>query len=268
MGERSFDDLIDEALAAPMTGWDFSFLRGRSATTPLPWDYGSVVADLADGQPLLDLGTGGGEVLAALPARPGRTVAAEGWAPNVPVAGRRLRPLGIPVIHYLSAPENPGQDLAAGPATAGLPDRLPFRDATFGLVLSRHESFRASEVARVLAPGGHFITQQVDLHDSDDYRAALGLAADPAPDESWLAAARQQVRAAGLAEIRAERAVQQASYSDIGALAWYLLQAVPWIVPEGLAGCRPALHRLHEQMREAPFTARAYRFLLVAQKPG
>ena len=268
MTERSFEDLIAEAQATPMTGWDFGFLRGRSATTPLPWQYGAVVADHLPGEmPMLDLGTGGGEVLAGLPTRPALTVAAEGWPPAVPVAARRLRPLGIPVICYRGAPDNSDQYPVTVPA-AGPPDRLPFGDAAFGLVLSRHESFRASEVARVLAPGGYFVTQQVDLHDDDDYRTALGLAVEPGPAQSWLPQARQQVRAAGLAEERAERAVQQVSYSDVGALAWYLFQAVPWIVPEaGLAACEPALRRLHEQLREEPFTARANRFFLIARKP-
>jgi SAM-dependent methyltransferase len=186
----------------------------------------------------------------------------------VPVAARRLRPLGIPVIRYLGAPDNLDQHPVAGPAAA-LPDRLPFADDAFGLVLSRHESFRASEVARVLAPGGYFVTQQVDLHDDDDYRTALGLTSHPERAESWLPDARWQVQAAGLAEERAERAVQQVSYSDVGALAWYLVQAVPWVVPEaGLPACEPALRRLHAQLRGAPFTARAHRFLLIARKPG
>jgi SAM-dependent methyltransferase len=273
VSENTFEDLIAEALATPMTGWNFSFLRGRSATSPLPWSYRSVVAGLADGRPLLDLGTGGGEVLAALPARPARTVATEAWAPNVAVADRRLRPLGIPVVQYRSAPgnlEQPSPDDAATPsASAELPDRLPFRDAAFGLVLSRHESFRASEVARVLAPGGHFVTQQVDLHDDDDYRSALGLLREPASAESWLPEARRQVQAAGLTEIRAERADQQITYADVGALAWYLVRAVPWIVPEaGLPECQPALRRLHDQMRAAPLAVRAHRFLLVARKPA
>ncbi len=270
MSELTFETLMDEALAAPMTGWSFRFLRGRSTAAPLPWNYGAVAAGLAGDRPLLDLGTGGGEVLAGLPARPARTVATENWAPNVPVAARLLHPLGIPVVHYQAAPANLAQD--AGPGPADRPDRLPFRDGAFGLVLSRHEAFRASEVARVLGPGGHFVTQQVDLHDDDDYRAALGLAAGPAAGrpaaESWLPAARQQVRAAGLTELRAERVVQQISYADVGALAWYLVRAVPWLVPEaGLPAVRPGLRRLHDQMREAPLTVRAHRFLLVARKP-
>jgi SAM-dependent methyltransferase len=252
-------------MAAPFTGWDFSFLAGRSFSAPLSWDYAQTVAGLVDGRPMLDLGTGGGEVLANLPARPPRTVATEAWEPNVPVAARRLAPLGIPVVRYQDAAEN-GQQ-AASPAEA-LRERLPFRDGAFGLVINRHESFRGSEVARLLAPGGHFVTQQVDLHWADDFRAALDLPADAGGPDSWLPLARQQVQAAGLVVTRAAAQVGQLSFTDVGALAYYLLRAVTWIVPEAdLAACRPALRRLHEQLRDAPFSVREPRFLLVARKP-
>jgi SAM-dependent methyltransferase len=262
----SFDEFLSAAMAAPFTGWDFSFLAGRSFSAPLSWDYPQIVAELVDGRPLLDLGTGGGEVLANLPARPPRTVATEAWEPNVPVAARRLAPLGIPVVRYQDAAENGRQGMPATDAPPG--ERLPFRDGAFGLVISRHESFRASEVARLLAPGGIFVTQQVDLHWADDFRAALDLPADPGQPDSWLPLARQQVQAAGLIVTRAAAQTGQLSFTDVGALAYYLLRAVTWIVPEAdLAACRPALRRLHEQMRDAPFRVREPRFLLVARQP-
>ena len=50
------------------------------------------------------MGTGGGEGLSLFPDRAPCTVAAEAWPPNVPVAGRRLRPLGITVIQNEAAP--------------------------------------------------------------------------------------------------------------------------------------------------------------------
>jgi len=40
-------------------------------------------------------------------------------------------------------------------------ERPPLRDATFDLVLSRHEAIDPAEVDRVLTPGGTFLTQQV-----------------------------------------------------------------------------------------------------------
>jgi len=45
-------------------GWDFSYLDGRTATDPLPWDYRAVVDEhLKPSGRLLDMGTGGGEFL-------------------------------------------------------------------------------------------------------------------------------------------------------------------------------------------------------------
>jgi SAM-dependent methyltransferase len=289
LAERSFDELMDEAMRAPFEGWNFSFLRGRTEYEPLPWDYARVVGDLVGDRPLLDLGTGGGEVLSRLPARPGRTVATEAWAPNVPVAARRLGRLGIPVVQYQAAPGN----LAQGPGPGGPRERLPFRDEAFGLVISRHEAFLASEVARVLGPGGWFVTQQVDLHWADDFRAALDLPADVGGADSggadsgeassggadsggtdsvgassWLPVARRQVAAAGLVVTRARAVTVRCSFTDVGALAYYLIRAVPWVVPEaGRPESRPAFRRLHERLRDAPLRARNPHFLLVARKP-
>jgi hypothetical protein len=140
-------------MAAPFQGWDFSFLRGRSSSVPLPWDYSRAAGPAAAESPAAEQGEG-----------------------------------------------------------------LPFRDRAFGLVTSRHESFRASEVARVPAPGGRFVTQQVDLHWADDFRAALDLPVDSRAADSWLPLARQQVRAAGLVVQRAESAAGELSFTDIGAL--------------------------------------------------
>jgi hypothetical protein len=116
---------------------------------------------------LLDMGTGGGERLS------------------------RLRPLGIPVVQDEGAPDNTGQ-------TGNDRGRLPFRDGVFGLVANRHEAFRAAEVSRVLAPGGTFITEQVDFHSYDGLCTLAGLDVPQEPD-SWLPLARQQVQDAGLA---------------------------------------------------------------------
>src|SRR5215212_7366877 len=156
--------LLDEAERQPFAGWDFSWLAGRVRVERLPWDFDARVAAAARRSPdLLDMGTGGGERLSRLPVLPARTVATGGWPPNVPIAARRLRPLGIPVVHVDGAPDNvaqeqPGQDRQPAGVLCG---RLPFRDQSFRLVTNRHESFVASEVARILVPGGCFVTQQI-----------------------------------------------------------------------------------------------------------
>ena len=79
--QTSLDKLLEEADALPITGWNFSAVGDRIAITPLPWDFNKIVASHAAMAPdLLDLGTGGGEWLAGLRARPACTVATEGMA--------------------------------------------------------------------------------------------------------------------------------------------------------------------------------------------
>jgi hypothetical protein len=76
--DAEFERLIAEAEAHPFSGWDFSWLGGRTITSSLPWNYDALVLSRARTSPdLLDLGTGGGEWLAGLPHRPDRTVATE-----------------------------------------------------------------------------------------------------------------------------------------------------------------------------------------------
>src|SRR2546427_3932815 len=106
------DVLLDEAERQPFVGWDFSWLRGRLDSQPLPWDYTATVIEHARSSPdLLDLGTGGGEWLAELPYRPPRTVATEAWGPNVAIAGARLGPLGVDVVQVAPARDNTGKPL-------------------------------------------------------------------------------------------------------------------------------------------------------------
>jgi hypothetical protein len=94
----SFERLVREAMDAPFSGWDFSWLAARSRAGTLPWNYGREVARrAAAAEPMLDMGTGGGERLCRLSPRPRRTVATEAWPPNVAVAAGRLRPWPVPV---------------------------------------------------------------------------------------------------------------------------------------------------------------------------
>jgi SAM-dependent methyltransferase len=258
----TFDELVSEAAAAPFSGWDFSWLDWPQRRTGwLPWSYRREVARRAAGLagPMLDMGTGGGERLSQLPSIPPQTVACEAWPPNVPVAATRLAPLGIPVVQDEGAPDN----VVQGDGDRG---RLPFRDGAFELVANRHEAFRAREVSRVLAPGGTFVTQQVDFHSYDDLYRLLGLAAPEQPD-SWLPLARQQVREAGLIMQAAVRGEERHEFRDVGALVYYL-RVVSWAIPAySLDACRSALRAAHEAAELWPASFRQRHFMLVAAKP-
>ena len=261
--DRELRRLLTEAEARPVVGWDFSRLGPRLTSTPPPWSYDEIVLRHARESPdLLDMGTGGGEWLAALASRPRRTVATEGWEPNVNVAGDRLRPLGITVVRADPAPDNVDQDPEE---TRGL---LPFPSRSFQLVVNRHEAFVAAEVARVLVPGGVFVTQQVGV--GRGFHALLGIAAPPTPARTWnLRLATEQVTRARLRVVDGDEADEVVSFADVGALVWYL-RAIPWTIP----GFRPREHlgtleALHRRAREeGPLSVRMPAFWLEAKKPA
>ena len=214
------DELLAEAEAQPFTGWDFSWLGDRMQVER-PWDYTQIVLDAARRAPdLLDMGTGGGEWLADLPVRPRCTIATEAWPPNVAGAARHLRAVGVPVVRDEGAADNARQ--AADPPRG----RLPFRDGAFHLVVNRHEAFVAGEVARVLAPNGTFVTQQVDNANLDDLYGLLERDRVP-PDPSWLPLAVEQIAGAGLEITDARAGIETYRFSDVGALAWYVAAVGP-----------------------------------------
>jgi hypothetical protein len=149
MDQQAWIDWLHAETAVPFAGWDFSYVTrtGRMKEAPLPWNYANLVSRrLRGAESLLDMGTGGGELLSLLRPLPPRTFATEGYAPNVPVARARLEPLVVTVVE------------ADGEAD------LPFADEVFELVINRHESYRPEEVCRIMKPGACFITQQVGGH--------------------------------------------------------------------------------------------------------
>jgi SAM-dependent methyltransferase len=234
------DDLIDEAAGATFEGWDFSWLGNRSDDPKTPWRYAALVADaLTASRRALDIDTGGGDALAARAPFAGFVVATEGYAPNIPVAGARLKTVGVPLVGVESAPDNIDQDRATPSESA----HLPFRDDAFDLVLNRHSSYWPREVARVLQAGGTYLTQQRGDGD-DDLLRAFGRRIADGPDFD-LSFAVAQLTEAGFEIVRAEESLATVRFFDVGALVYYL-RAIPWIVPDfDVDADRTALHRIH-----------------------
>lgn len=256
-----FSQLLDEAERHPTQGWDFTWLANRITTSDLPWDFASIVAGLArTSRDLLDLGTGGGEWLAQLALRPARTVATEAWPPNVVIARRRLEPLGVEVREVGDVADN--NDQIDGEAYAP----LPFDDGEFHLVCSRHESFDARDVARVLARGGHFVTQQVGDGLFREFRALFDAPQStlPALTLEMLCA---QVTRWGMDVIESGESMQTVNFHDVGALTWYL-KMVPWTVPDfDVVAQRGQLERLHRDVeRSGPLLMSQSGMYLVARK--
>ena len=250
--------LLDEAEARPVEGWDFGWLGERIRIGPLPWSFDDIViAHARRSLDLLDLDTGGGEWLARLPIRPPRTVATESWPPNVAVATARLEPLGISLVQVDAAPDNVEQ---SANETRG---RLPFASESFALISNRHAAFVAPEVARVLAPTGVFLTEQVG-GDYGEFYDALSIPRPSGRGSEWTSRrATAQLERAGLHVVEAGEAQEATTFADVGAFAWYL-KAIPWVVDGfSIAAQRTRLEQLQAEM---PLTVRQPAFWLRAVK--
>ncbi len=245
-----FDQLIAAAAALPFAGWDFAAIRGRWRIGDPPWDYRRVVSShLTAAASLLDLATGGGELLASLAPLPARTSATEGHPPNLPIARRRLEPLGVKVI--------------AATGTA-----LPVPDAAFDLVINRHGAYAADEINRVLRPAGMFVTQQVGGANASALNMALSAPPPPAADWS-LDRAASQLAGAGLRITASAESPLPMAFHDIGAVVFYL-RAVPWQIPDfTVAAYADALFALHRRIEDnGAFALTAHRFLIEATVPS
>jgi SAM-dependent methyltransferase len=198
----------------PFIGWDFSYLDGRMIEEQAPWSYSSRAAELMrKASSVVDLGTGGGERLLKLQKSwPEKVVVTEEYPPNFRLATERLSPFGVQVV------DAPLTDV----------DPMPFSNGEFDLVLNRHSGFNAKDVARILAPGGIFLTQQVHGLWACDLLAVFG--AKPQWPDSTLEKYVPQLKAAGLTIINTQEWSGQLSFTDVGAIVYYL-KAVPWFVP-------------------------------------
>lgn len=237
-------------MAQPFQGWDFSYLEGRWQSSSVPWDYRGLVMDrAAQAHTMLDVGTGGGEFLSALLPLPPRTLATEAYGPNVRVAHRRLSPLGVPVVQLDDKEGN----------------LLPFANTVFDLVIDRHEGYRASEIFRILRPGGRFLTQQVGGENCMDINRALQ-EAPSAPYQFWTHAYElDQLRAAGFTILQEAEAFPPLIFRDIGALVFYL-KVVPWQVEDfSIERYREKLLQIHYNIEKfGPMVVREHRTLVEA----
>lgn len=245
----SFDDQVEAAMRVSLSGWDFSWIAHRVRDDPLPWDYAAEAEVLlANAHAALDIDTGDGDALASFDVLPPVVVATEGFAPHVPLARCRLAGRRAEVREQ--------------------PDSvIPANSSEFDLVINRHGRLDASEVARVLRPGGRLITQQVGSSNESELSDAFGVGAPPT---RWnLDVATTQLQQAGLTIDTTADSKPAVHYADIGAVV-YQLRLVSWQIP----GFSPDRYR--DQLRkifavidaDGRFTSHAHRFKINAHLPG
>lgn len=250
---RTFEELVAEAESASVDGWDFSWFDGRATEQRPSWGYQRLMSDrLATVSAAVDLQTGGGEVLDGAKSFPPTMAAVESWPPNAALATRRLHPRGVVVV-----------------ATEA-ESRLPFADAAFDLVTSRHPNTVCwNEIARVLRPGGSYLAQHIGPATCAEL---VEYFIGPQP-EKWAVRhpdnERTAAQAAGLqiVAMRQERLRQE--YLDIGAVIHFLRKVI-WTVPDfTVQRYHQRLRELHDRIEaDGPFVAHASRVLVEARKPG
>jgi len=254
--KKRFESAVKEAADASFQGWDFSYIEkyGGYIEEPRAWSYDKIVRDYLAGTTIvLDMGTGGGELLASLQPLPPKTYATEAYDPNVPLAKATLEPLGVTVVEV-----EEGQQEAFP---------LPFDDERFELIINRHEAFDSKEVFRILKPGGFFITQQVGRRDSENLRMIFR-SIESDENFAWdLSTCQTFLKNAGLSIVDAKEHIGYSRLYDIRTLI-YLMKVLPWEFPDfDITHHNSQLLNVYIKIMETGyFDATSHRFYVIAQK--
>jgi SAM-dependent methyltransferase len=252
-----FEAYLEEAAGASFSGWNFEHITrtGRMIEAPVKWSYYNVVLPWLSGvERMLDMGTGGGEILSSFQPLPPVTYATEQYRPNVAVAKGRLEPLGVKVFEIEEEKEPPFNA------------HLPFEDDFFDLIINRHEAYYPPELRRILKSGGVFITQQVA--NANWLNLTQFFLDKPVKLGNWnLKSAVDELKSAGFDIIEQQEDIQFYRFYDIGAVVYYL-KAIPWSVPDfSIEKYRDKLWEIHQRIsRDGYFDTPRHRILVIARK--
>jgi SAM-dependent methyltransferase len=246
--------------AGARRGWDFSPMR--TDRDPVPWDYPEVVRRyLRPADQVLDVGTGGGEKLLRLVPHLGAAV------------GTDFDPEMVRV-----ARENTPPELAHKVAFELMDDAaLTFPGASFDVVLNRQSGVYPEEVARVLRPGGYFVTQQVGGRNTRSVIEAFGWA----PAGTRWAAEQEQTRPpqdpagltapfarAGCTVVATGEYDVRYFYRDVESLVFHL-KAAPWPEPfDPERHWRPLAAFVESHHTARGIETNEHRTLLIVRKHG
>ena len=197
---------------------------------------------------LLDIDTGGGELLASLQPLPTHTYATESYSPNIPVARQRLEPLGINVYSIDDK------------------SHMPFTDNHFDLIINRHGNYVPRELWRILKPGQQFITQQIGGETNKEFHTLLD--APPYTYADWtLKHAVNELEQAGFQILEQREAFPLTRYYDVGAIVYYL-KAISWQIPDfSVEKYLDKLFEMQQHIQEkGAIDTHLHQFFIVAQK--
>lgn len=235
---------LDEirARVEPRRGWDFSRMSDWRA--PVPWSYTDVVDEhIGPDRDVLDIGTGGGEILRSF-------------------ATRIRTGLGIDIDPLMVAAARESANSARNVTFRRGSHLLEEVPETFDVVLDRQAPFSLEAVASHLRDGGVFVTQQVGERNMANVKAALGQSA-PAP------VTRQMFDGSGLEILEFREYDVEYIVRDIDSLVFWLaaLDSSHADIDGGRAiGDAATLNAiLHGNVTADGFVTNEHRYLVVAR---
>jgi len=158
-----------------------------------------------------------------------------------------------------------------GVEVAAVPDdkALPLADNHFELITNRHESYALPEVFRLLKLGGRFLTQQVGSLDCIQINQFLNAPVDSDVGDWTLENEIKEFQNTGLLIERAEEALLDSHFYDIGAVLFFL-KIIEWQIPEFTPQrYHEPLLLMHRHIEEhGAFRTKAHSHLIQARKLG
>lgn len=241
-----------EEQVAHIKGWDFSYIEGRfrSYEDELSWNYGEIVKEFLNAEAnLLDIDTGGGEILLSFQHPYNLTTVTEGYTPNVKLCEERLGRKGIRVCEVT--------DYA----------NMPFEDNEFDVILNRHGAYDVKELYRILKPGGVFITQQVGEDNDRELVKFLLPECEKLYKGMNLLVQKELFRNAGFDILMSQEEYQPIEFYDVGALVWFA-RIIQWeFVNFSVEKCFSQLLEAQQLIeKEGCIKGRVHRYLIVARK--
>lgn len=202
--------LQSEKRQKEFSGWDFSYLNDRWYCEEPVWNYRELVlTHLSKEMMLLDMGTGGGELLQTFHHPYRKTAVTEGYLPNYEFLVNTLQPKGVTVQFV----EKDGY--------------LAFPDDSFDLVINSHESFSLTEVKRVLKKDGLFISQQVGDFNGVNLASRLLKGYKKESFDFHLATVKKELEKADFDILREDEAYLKQLFFDMPGLIYYL-RTIKW----------------------------------------
>jgi SAM-dependent methyltransferase len=205
----NFYEYLTKEFDAQFSGWDFSYVKGRMIEDELQWNYKNIVEKWFNGKEyLLDMHTGGGELLSSLSNLPKKVYATEGYEPNIPIAEKRLKDKNIILKPLTNVNE------------------IPFENDYFDIIINSHGSYDINELKRTLRKDGLFITQQVGGLNGIDINMALETKTMDYVE--WcLIKNIEMFQNSEMEIIEYNEHIGKMKFIDMGAIVFYL-KCIPW----------------------------------------